>query len=879
MTNHAPAMELLAPAGTEAAFRAALHNGADAIYLGAGSHHARQHAGGFSEPVFFSLVDEAHAAGVRVYLTLNTLLTGTELETAFSWAERAWSGGVDALIVQDIGLVRLLRARRPDMVLHASTQMSLHNLEGVLAAQEAGIARVVLARELSLHDIAAIRAGSGVELEVFGHGALCVSHSGQCLMSSLIGGRSGNRGNCAQPCRLPWKLTTAGTAGFPGAAGRPGAPTGAVAAEGYLLSMKDLMTLPLLPALQAAGVTSLKLEGRMKSPEYVAIVTGVYRRHLDRLARDGAAGYAVDPQDEKDLRQIFNRGGFTARYLRGNSIPMPADSSATGQAAAAPASVKSAVQRGAHPAQPTESETQGGLWDASLVDPVHPKHLGVRVGTVRSWRAPYAEVHLTEDMSLGDGLEVHTGGKGGGSVVSTMLTAILDRGSHVRETSGSRNVLLGDIREPVHPGDAVYRTSRKSQLAAAAETAAHWQVRRVALSMVFTLRSGSPARLLVTDPAGHAVTVESTAAAEPARERPLDAARVCGQLAKSGDAAWHVQDVSVDLDGIGTLPVREINAMRRQALEALTGIRVLAGRHPAGGLPAGPETADHGSACPDMMPVARTPLPVGTERITLAFALPPSVAWIAEALRAIPADTVRLLVPPMSPDAFATLTEALPYPVWIRTPSVLPGERVEALSSRISPLLARAAGLSAGNPGTLRLLRALAPSHPVMADFGMNLWNRWAIEQAAAWGADLALLSPELPAEAMPTLAAGQGAQGARTGQAGGPLAIPVSDWAYGRMPVMTMAHCPGSLAGPCDRRCGACPHRAGVLTDRAGAPFPWIRDPMTETTTVFHHRAIRKRREERFPQAACLHVLVTDESAAAVGAILADLLSELPAI
>jgi putative protease len=160
-------------------------------------------SGGFSEPVFFSLVDQAHGAGARVYLTLNTLLGGQELPSAMDWAFRAWQGGVDAIIVQDIGLARLLRHRYPDITLHASTQMSLHNAEGVLAAREAGISRVVLARELSIGEIADIREQTDTELEVFGHGALCVSYSGQCLMSSMIGGRSGNRGTCAQPCRLP----------------------------------------------------------------------------------------------------------------------------------------------------------------------------------------------------------------------------------------------------------------------------------------------------------------------------------------------------------------------------------------------------------------------------------------------------------------------------------------------------------------------------------------------------------------------------------------------------------------------------------------------------------------------------------------------------
>ncbi len=824
MTNNHAKMELLSPAGSEEAFIAALHNGADAIYLGAGPHHARQFAGGFSEASFFALTEQAHTAGVKVYLTLNTLLAQGELEPASEWAEKAWSGGVDAIIVQDSGLVRFLHQRFPEMILHASTQMSIHNAEGVLAAAEAGLSRVVLARELSLDAIAAIRSRTDIELEVFGHGALCVCYSGQCLMSSLIGGRSGNRGMCAQPCRLPWRLSGSGsTTGLAsrdagsmvtGANSVPvsGSASGTTSstASGYLLSMKDLMSLPLLPRLQKAGISSLKLEGRMKSPEYVAIVTGIYRKYLDLLAKDGPEKYRVDPADERELRQIFNRGGFTRRYLTGMK------------------------HEGADPAE-----------TGSLVEPSHPKHLGVPVGTVLSYKIPYAEVLLTEDVSQGEGLEIHAGGKGGSHVVSTMLTAIMFKGRHEKQAISGSAVLLGDFKDPVSAGDIVYRTSQKTQMQAAAETVAHWQVKRVPLQMTFALAVGEPAVLTVEDDAGNRFTGISEMPVEAARERALAPERIREQLEKMGDAPWFLQKADIRTDGLGTMPVKEINSMRRRVLEQLTSRRSESGRH----------VLSTGAAAVSATKPARVPLSCGPERTMVAFASLPSPEWVrALNLEARSSDDIRLAIPPPSPAQLDALKAVFPGSVWIRIPSILPGERVERLLKRLEEIRASVGGFVVGNAGALRLLRQWAPELPIMADTGMNLWNAEAVRQAADWGADLALLSPELVPENLNAIRE---------------TPIPLASWAYGRVPVMTMEHCPGSLAGPCDLHCGTCDRKTGVLTDRAGASFPYVRDLFTEKTVVHHLRPLRWLEREQHPDAACRYLYVTEESPGTLASLL----------
>ena len=287
-------LELLAPAGSMEAVAAAVQNGADSVYLGYGDFNARRNAKNFSPEEAAAAVSYCHLRGTKVHLTLNTLLTDRELVRAAEEAARASEMGVDAVIVQDLGVARMLRQTVPDLPLHASTQMTVHSLDGVKACADLGFTRVVLGRELSRDQIAYICQHSPIEIEVFGHGALCMCWSGQCFFSSVIGGRSGNRGLCAQPCRLQY-----------GWGGKP---------DGYPLSLKDLSMAGHLQELEQMGVTCLKLEGRMKRPEYVAVVTSIYSRAI-REGRDPT------PRELEILAQAFSRQGFTDGYYTGELGP------------------------------------------------------------------------------------------------------------------------------------------------------------------------------------------------------------------------------------------------------------------------------------------------------------------------------------------------------------------------------------------------------------------------------------------------------------------------------------------------------------------------------------------------------------------------------
>ena len=295
-------LELLAPAGSLESLKAAVQAGADAVYMGGTRFGARAYAENPGGEALLEAIDYAHLYGVKLYLTVNTLLKDAELEQElYEYLRPCYERGVDAVLVQDMGVLAAIREWFPDLPVHASTQMNLCGSGSVRLLEEAGVSRAVLARELSLAEIARIHQETGMELETFVHGALCYCYSGQCLFSSILGGRSGNRGRCAQPCRLSYEALDHGNP-VSGKAGKP------------LLSPKDICTLDLIPRIAEAGVYSLKIEGRMKRPEYAAGVVRIYRKYIDRYLKDGKEKYRVDEADRRELLLLFNRDGFSGGY-------------------------------------------------------------------------------------------------------------------------------------------------------------------------------------------------------------------------------------------------------------------------------------------------------------------------------------------------------------------------------------------------------------------------------------------------------------------------------------------------------------------------------------------------------------------------------------
>lgn len=302
-------IELLAPAGSYEGFEAAIGAGADAVYVGGAAFGARAYARNFSQEELIKAIRIAHIHDKKLYLTVNTLLKNRELQRdLYAYLAPYYEAGLDAVIVQDIGVMRFIQRNFPELPIHASTQMTITGAKGMKFLENLGAARVVAARELDLAELSAMHKESSIEIEAFVHGALCYSYSGQCLMSSVFGGRSGNRGRCAQPCRLSYQTSKEGQR-YQGKE------------ELCPLSLKDICTIDLLPEIIEAGVTSLKIEGRMKQPGYTAGVTGMYRKYLDILLEKGKEAYCVEEADRRYLLDIFNRGGSCTGYYEQHNGP------------------------------------------------------------------------------------------------------------------------------------------------------------------------------------------------------------------------------------------------------------------------------------------------------------------------------------------------------------------------------------------------------------------------------------------------------------------------------------------------------------------------------------------------------------------------------
>lgn len=418
-------MELLAPAGGMAQVKAAVQSGADAIYLGAGSFSARAGAENFDSSQLKEAVDYCHLYNVKVHCALNTLIKENEFDAALKTAAEINRCGVDAIIIQDIGLASVIKRAMPDIELHGSTQMTVTSLEGVRYLEEKGFSRVVLARELSYKEIERIVKGAKAEIEVFVHGAICQCYSGQCLMSSMLGGRSGNRGRCAQPCRQQYDLLE----------------NGKKCDSAYILSPKDMALINHLSELRKAGVASLKIEGRLKSPEYVSAVVGVYRKYLDDTK-------PASKEDMQELKNAFSRSGFTDGYFTGK-----------------------------------------------------------------------------------------TG----------------------REMMSHKN--------PANNSGSTYTPEAK-------ERASGKTVRKIKVNMFAALAEGDVLRVTMYDNDGNYAACEGTVLAEKAQNKPMTEERLCEQLTKLGATAFVCDEINAEVEDGITIPVKEINDVRRRACDELTAMRV-----------------------------------------------------------------------------------------------------------------------------------------------------------------------------------------------------------------------------------------------------------------------------------------------------------------
>ncbi|MDF2594037.1 MAG: peptidase [Clostridia bacterium] len=485
-------VELLAPVGKIENAYAAIENGADALFIGGKLFNARQYADNFTNEELEEIIKYAKLRSVKVYITVNILIKETEIEALFHYLNYLNGLGVDGIISQDLGVVRLVNKYFPQIPLHASTQMTANSLEDVLFLQKIGFKRVVLARELHLDEIRKIVKGCDVEIETFVHGALCYSYSGQCLMSSLIGGRSGNRGRCAQPCRMKYTLL------------KQGEPVGQ---EEYVLSLKDICTVAFIPELIQSGISSFKIEGRMKSPEYVASVVRTYRKYIDSAEKQ--MGYKVDAEDIETVKGVFNRGGFSNGYY----LEKP---------------------------------------NKEMLTSISPRHMGVKAGEVTyfSHKTHQATIFLEKELNPGDGIEIIRSGR---ESVGTGISRHYEKGAVIQ--------LVFD--KYIQKGSEVYLTKNHTLLKNLKSTY-NQSVKKTPIDLRIYSKVGEPIRIQATCKAID--IVYSGDILEAATRAPITKENALKQLTKFGNTPFILSQLEIDWDETGYVAISKLNEMRREVV-------------------------------------------------------------------------------------------------------------------------------------------------------------------------------------------------------------------------------------------------------------------------------------------------------------------------
>lgn len=522
--------ELLSPVGDFECLKAAVQNGADSVYLGASSFNARARATNFDENSLKEAVEYAKLHNVKVNLTLNTLIKNEEFEDAVNLAVYAYNIGVDAIIVQDLGLSSYLLKNHPEIPLHASTQMTVHNLAGVQNLEKQGFSRVVLSRELSISEIKYIKENTACELEVFIHGALCISYSGGCLFSSMVGDRSGNRGLCAQPCRLPYELLDSKENKI---------------SSGFLLSPRDLCSLDYLPTLVRLGIDCFKIEGRMKTPTYVATVTRIYRKYIDFILEHldlsdaeiinlihkelEKTNEATGLSDKEELLQSFNRGGFSDGHF-------------------------------------PDKENK------NLVFKEKSNNEGIYLGKVFRFNNNKGHIsfELQNSLSIGDKIKV-------GNDLYTVSELMIENKNFKTLDKGKR-VTIGRMKGDIKNNSPIYRMESKALNDSIAPTfSSEKEFKKLPLDAEIRIVEGKPVKLNVRGLTGFyeglEVSITSEFIPEKAINAPLTGEKITSMLSKTGSTQFEFRNIKTELgEGLFIPKVSTINDMRRTALSKLEGM-------------------------------------------------------------------------------------------------------------------------------------------------------------------------------------------------------------------------------------------------------------------------------------------------------------------
>ena len=777
-------IELLSPVGDFECLKAAVQNGADAVYFGASSFSARAFAANFDNDALKEAITYAKVRGVKTNLTLNTLIKNDEMNDAIKLAEKAYNYGIDAIIVQDLGLARYLIKNFPGLAVHASTQMSVHNLEGVLELQKLGFSRVVLSRELSLQEIEHICKNSDVEIEVFTHGALCISYSGQCLFSSMVGGRSGNRGKCAQPCRLPYELLSCSST----VSNPKGAPVSTSSVnfastnlnsassesltsldKGYLLSPRDLCGLDYLPKLVDAGVTCLKIEGRMKTPEYVATVTRIYRKYLD-LAQANKSEYKINPQDKTELLQVFNRGGFSSGHLE--STP-----------------------------------------NKNLIYKNKSNNMGIYLGTISNFNNNKGHISLTvsrdSDVTVRVGDKISVENKKHETSIYT-ISELMIQDKNVPQARCGDKIKIGRMKGNISVGDKIYKIADKLLTTSALETLSK-ENRKVNLNCKMIVKRNQPVELYVSDSNSHEVKITSDIIPVEAINAPLTQERLIVQLSKTNNTPFHFENIEIDLeDGLYIQGISAINELRRQALAQYEVLLVQSFRRNLE-LPRLDINSTENASTNKKISVLLNILNQNFDYTQLH-----GIDKVYIPLKYFVLKDFKNVV--------AELTEN--FETYIYMPTIMRNNYHKIISNNLPNILDqyKIKGFVLSNIGNIELLNDYKNKYEFIYNYTLNVFNNLTIAELADASKTTVTLSPELNKSDLQTFA--------RT-------SCSTELIVYGRTPLMNSNYC---LLGKSNKCYSACPHLCNstnkfYLKDRLGFLFRVIPDNVDTVTTIYNSK------------------------------------------
>ena len=762
--------ELLSPVGDFECLKAAVQNGANSVYLGASSFSARAKATNFNKTELKEAIRYAKLRNVSVHLALNTLIKNEEFQDAVKLAIEAYNMGVDAIIIQDFGLAKYLIKHYPQIPLHASTQMTIHNLDGVEKLKDLGYSRVVLARELNIDEIKHIRESvPNIELEVFVHGALCISYSGECLLSSMIGGRSGNRGLCAQPCRLPYKLVD---------------KDDTLLDEGYLMSPKDTLGISYLPELIRMGINSFKIEGRMKTPYYVACVTRVYRKYIDYVEANldksdlelkrhindmlNVKNEETGLSDLEELLQVFNRGNFGTGHLS----PEP---------------------------------------NRDLIFKEKPNNMGIFLGEVRNFNPNkgHISLKLEDTLSIGDRVQINNDSY-------TVSELMIDNKNYESKPKGTV-VKIGRMKGDLREGQKVYRIESNALNKFLSPTFKEdKEFKKIKLNAEIKVTKGSPVSLRIWSNEGFYDGLEyritTTIVPEESINKPLTKEDLIKQFSKTGNTEFEFENIDVILDDNLFIPkISTLNEIRRTAL---TGLENLVMKHHTHNL----EYTDYFSFEDVKKDVPyQKKIAVTLHNMELAFDY--------ETLEHVDRFYIpyRLFFDNRYFTRIANLS--MERDVYIYMPIALKDENLEKFPTMLEKILqkVRIKGFVVSNIAQIKYVQGY--NLDVIANYSFNIYNNFSIKELNYMKVNTITLSPELSEFDIQNLISKADCK--------------IETIVYGKTPVMTNNYCylgkTNKCYHECDRKCQK--YNFYYLKDRIGAKFYIIPDKFSHTTTIFNSK------------------------------------------